>query len=215
MKFALSYSFGKDSTLALHRMLQAGHEPVCMVATVNPAVERSWFHGVSPALMSASSARLGVPLLLCKTAGDDYHLQLEKTLLRAKEMGAEACVFGDIDIEQHAEWNRARCDNTGLGCMMPLWQESRHSVVEELIGSGFKAMVKCVQKPYAEALGQVLDAAVVRRLEALGADACGENGEYHTYVFNGPIFTEPVPVTTGEVLDLDTHLAIDILLAAT
>ncbi|MDL2294502.1 adenine nucleotide alpha hydrolase [Ruminococcaceae bacterium OttesenSCG-928-D13] len=213
MRFAASYSFGKDSALAFWRMLGAGHTPVCLITTVNPEVGRSWFHGVSPELMEAVAARLGVPLLCCPCEGEHYHTALEENLAEAKTMGAEACVFGDIDIEGHLEWNRERCANAGLECVLPLWQADRRAVVDEIIAAGFTPVVKCVQNAYRPLLGQPLTAEVVAEFARLGADPCGENGEYHTFVTGGPSFSAPVPVRLGEVLDLGTHSAVDIQLA--
>lgn len=210
MKFACSYSFGKDSVLALWRMVQKGHEPVCLITTYNEEAGRSWFHGVDPQLMDAVAKSIGIPLIKCSCKGDDYHLRLEETLGQAKAMGAEACVFGDIDIEDHLTWNRTRCENAGLECVMPLWQEDREVIVRECIAEGFVPVIKCVQNEYRPLLGRVLNKETLALIETSGADPCGENGEYHTLVVDGPMFGRPVAVAVGWPVDLGTHSVVDI-----
>ena len=214
MKFAVSYSGGKDSALALYRMLQAGHSPVAMITTINKSLSRSWFHGVDLPLLTEISVSLGIPLLTAESDGTDYHTALEACLLQAKSMGAEACVFGDIDIAEHLEWNRARCRSAGLSCEMPLWQMPREAVVAEFISSGLLAAVKCVQndKLSSAVLGRTLDAGTVELFRRSKIDICGENGEYHTIVYGGPIFEHTVKLRYGEILNFGTHSAMDITL---
>lgn len=210
MKFAMSYSFGKDSTLALWRMLQLGHTPVCLITTVNEAFDRTWFHGIGADLRAAVARRMQLPLLTSVCGPDDYVEQMEKTLVKARELGAEACAFGDIDIEDHQAWNRDRCAAAKLHCMVPLWHNGREAVVREVIDSGIKAVVKCTQNAYTGLLGKTLDDHLLEELRTTGADLCGENGEYHTFVYDGPMFTAPVDIRLGEVIPFDTHSVIDI-----
>ncbi|MFP3156011.1 diphthine--ammonia ligase [Lachnospiraceae bacterium ZAX-1] len=214
MKFAISYSSGKDSALALWRMVKEGHEPVCMLVTFNDEAKRSWFHGINLELLTAVSQNMAIPLIECHTSGENYHLGLEGGLRQAVKMGAESCVFGDIDIEEHLKWNEDRCANAGLKCIMPLWKESREVLVGEVLDAGFKAVVKCVESKWLgdEFLGKVLDMDLVERIRETGADICGENGEYHTFVFDGPTFHTPVNIRLGEIIDFDTHSVIDVRL---
>ena len=212
MKFAASYSFGKDSALALWRMKRDGHESVCLITTVNREAERSWFHGIDFALMDAVSSGLGIPLIKCICSGENYHTEFEKCLQQAQQMGAEACVFGDIDIEGHLEWNRERCSAAGLQCIVPLWQENRESVVYEMIDTGFNAVVKCVQSEFLDDsfLGMEITRDLIEKIRRTGADICGENGEYHTFVRGGPLFKNQVDIELGDILDFGSHSAIDI-----
>jgi uncharacterized protein (TIGR00290 family) len=213
MKFAVSYSSGKDSALAMWRMMKRGHEPVCLVVTFNDAAGRSWFHGINPQLLAETARCIGLPIIECHTSGEEYHLGLENGLREAKTLGAEACVFGDIDIDAHRDWNEARCDAAGLKMLLPLWKQDRETLVSEVIDSGFKAVIKCVESKHMgdEFLGKTLDHELVEQIRATGSDVCGENGEYHTFVCDGPIFREPVRLRLGEVIDFDTHSVIDVL----
>lgn len=214
MKFVTSYSFGKDSALAMHRMVQAGHEPVALLTTFNATHGRNWFHGIQPDLMQAVANSMNLPLILCACGDDDYNQGLEDGLRKAKAMGAEACVFGDIDIEGHAAYDQARCDAVGLQCVLPLWQEGRTALLEECLSAGFLPMIKTVRSDLLADtfLGQTLTMPLARRMEQTGADICGENGEYHTFVYDGPLFSAPVAVQAGDIVDLGTHKTIDIQL---
>jgi len=213
MKFAMSYSCGKDSALALWRMLNAGHEPACLLVTFNTELGRSWFHGVDPRLLEDISQSLKIPLVACPCAGGDYHTALEAGMAKAREMGATACVFGDIDIEGHLEWNRARCENAGLECVLPLWREDRANLAREVVDNGFRAIIKCVRTDVLgrEFLGLELSRGVLEKIAATGADVCGENGEYHTLVFDGPIFSRPVEVRCRGILDFPKVSVMDIV----
>lgn len=215
MRFVTSYSFGKDSALAMHRMVRAGHEPVALVTTVNPEEGRSWVHGVPPALMQAVAESLGLPLILCDCGPDSYNEGLEAGLARARAMGAEACVFGDIDIEGHAAYDRARCEAVGLACEMPLWQGGREAMLEECLAAGFRPLIKTIRKDVLDAsyLGQTLSMPLARQMERAGADICGENGEYHTIVYDGPLFSRPVPVVCRRVVDLGGYMTVEMVTA--
>lgn len=206
MKFVISYSCGKDSTLALHKMLAAGHQPVGLLVMVNQQAQRSWFHGVEPELLAAIADCLQIPLICCYSRGDgkDYHTVLEEGLRQAKDLGATACVFGDIDIQDHFDWGVARCQAVGLQAVFPLWQRNRRENTEEILALGYQCLIKCIrnQDLPQRFLGNILDAAMVAEMAALGVDVCGENGEYHTLVVDGPIFRRPVPYCCQAALDL-------------
>jgi len=109
-KFVASYSGGKDSILAIYRAIKLGMKPVSLIITFNVDMERSWFHGIPDELLSEVSASLDIPIKLIKTSGEDYAANFEKELKVQKENGAEICVFGDIDLEEHLQWCTARCD---------------------------------------------------------------------------------------------------------
>lgn len=212
MKFVTSYSFGKDSALAMYRMIQAGHEPVAILTAYNPEQERSWVHGIAPPLMHAVAESLRLPLILCACAADAYNQGLEEGLAQARSMGAEACAFGDIDIEGHAEYDRARCEAAGLHCALPLWQGGREALLRAVLDAGFQPLIKTVHSAYLDEtyLGQTLSLDLAAKIAATGADICGENGEYHTFIYDGPIFSQPIQFRTRGVVDLGTHMTIDL-----
>ena len=215
MKFALSYSCGKESSLALHRLAAEGHEPVCLGTVVNAAQQRSYFHGADPAMLERYAEALGLPMILCPTDGSDYAEAFERGLERARELGAEAVGFGDIDIEENRSWEEERCAHRGLRPLFPLWGRPRLKVVEELLELGFVCIVKCVdtQRLPRTLLGKALTRQLIARIADCGADPCGENGEYHTLVTDGPPFVRPLPLRIGPVVELGRYAAADIRLA--
>lgn len=208
----MSYSCGKDSALALHRMVAAGHEPSGLLVMINKDMGRSWFHGVDATLLSNISLSLKIPLIPCVCSGEQYHSALEEGLRKAMDKGAECCVFGDIDIEEHFDWCAQRCESVGLRYNFPLWREDREKLTRELIALGYVAVIKCVNKKYLPAplLGRALNEDIIARIKTAGADVCGENGEYHTVALDGPAFSFPVKYRLGEVVEFGDIAAIDI-----
>lgn len=212
MKFVMSYSCGKDSTLALHRMIKQNHEPVGLLVMCNEKDNRSWFHGVDSELMDKISESLNIPLIKCVSHGEDYNAAFENGLKRAKAMGVQACVFGDIDIEDHKTWGKERCQNVGMDHVFPLWNENREKLTLEFVSSGFQAIIKCINNKLLpmDVLGKELDFSMIQMLKQKGIDVCGENGEYHTVVVGGPLFKEKINVKYNEKIVYGDFSVLDI-----
>ena len=212
MKFISAFSTGKDSILALHRMVKAGHEPAGLLIMYNTGAERSWFHGADHKLIERISESLDIPVYYGASDGNDYMEVFEEQLGKAAEAGAEACVFGDIDIENHREWDEERCREAGLRAVLPLWQESREDLVRETIAEGYSCVIKCLHKEQLPEsfLGKTLSNEVLDEMEEYGIDLCGENGEYHTVVLDGPLFKKKIRYTLGDILELEYVTAIEI-----
>jgi uncharacterized protein (TIGR00290 family) len=164
-------------------------------------------HGLPLRLLEAQSAALDVPLITRSTTWDGYEATIVPLLHELHEQGVEAGVFGDIDLQAHRDWVENVCELTGLGCHLPLWLEPRRRLLDEFLGGGGRATIVAVDqsKLDREFLGLVLDEDVIARLEAAGADACGEEGEYHTMVTAGPLFSVPVPLAWVGVEERDGH----------
>ncbi len=201
-KFVASYSGGKDSILAIHRAIKAGYEPIMLIITYNVDKNRSWFHGIPEEVLESVSKSLEIPIKLIKTSGEQYAENFEKALLESKELGAEICVFGDIDIEDHKKWCTDRCDKVGIEWFFPLWQEERKKLVYEFIDSGYTANITVVNTEMLSDsfLGKKLTKELLEEIEAEGADVCGENGEYHTFASAGEIFKHKVDFCLGDVI---------------
>ena len=210
--FVASYSGGKDSVLAIYRAVNAGLRPHSLITTHNVDERRSWFHGMTEELLLNVSASLDIPITLVKTTGAQYRESFEKALSDAMAKGAEVCVFGDIDIEGHLQWCTERCDEVGLIPYFPLLKEDRKKVVYEFIDAGFSAIIKIVDtsRMPGEFLGQTLSREVVDEIEKSGADICGENGEYHTFVYDGPLFSKRVQFSIVERLVRDKFVVLNI-----
>lgn len=212
MKFVMSYSCGKDSTLALHKMIEAGHLPVALLVMFNQNAERSFFHGADKSLLELYSKALALPMIVCNTDGCDYHIQMEKGLAEAKALGAEAACFGDIDIESNREWSQLRCDNVGISAMFPLWNRSRSENVYDVVTLGYKCLIKSINNTLLpkSLLGKFIDKDSIEVMESRNIDICGENGEYHTLAVDGPVFKTPLACQTGQILDFGDYSVIDV-----
>lgn len=212
MKFVMSYSCGKDSTLALHDMMAQGHEPVALITMFNEEAGRSFFHGADLRMLQAYSDALKIPFLITPTTGEAYHLEMEKSLRKAAAMGAEAACFGDIDIEDHRTWCEERCRHAGLKSVFPLWQNDREENVRKVVDLGYQCLIKSINNTLLprELLGKIIDADIMEQMKGYGIDICGENGEYHTLVVDGPIFHKPLPYKTGHIPDFGNYSVIEV-----
>lgn len=193
-KVVVSFSGGKDSTLSLYKMIKSGYEIIGLLVTFDNQ-NNSCFHKIPKDILGKVSKELGIPLIEAGCSeGKNYEEEFEKALISSKKMGAEICVFGDIDIEAHREWCLNRCDVAGVKGVFPLWKQNRESLTNEFIDYGFKAVIKKVNLKALrdDFLGKELTKEVVKEIIDLGCDASGENGEYHTLVFDGPIFKHEV-----------------------
>ncbi|MCI9062642.1 MAG: diphthine--ammonia ligase [Romboutsia sp.] len=208
----MSFSGGKDSILALYRMIKKGYEPIALLTTVKKNQEKSWTHGLGKEFLHRISKSLDIPLLLVECDVNEYERKFEEALIKAKDMGATMCVFGDIDIELHKKWDVDRCKNAGIKAELPLWQQNREDLVYEFIDSGFTTIINKVNLKYMgiEFLGKELNREIIDDIKSTGSDACGENGEYHTFVVDGPLFKNRIDFTNeGIVKDINyAHLNI-------
>ena len=211
-KFIASYSGGKDSVLAIYRAVNAGLTPVGLMTAYKSDALHSWFHGMSAELLQRASDSLSIPLTLIRTTGAEYNENFEITLNEGKSKGARVCVFGDIDIGGHLDWCKERCENTGLTPYFPLWGDNRKDIVYDFIDSGFLAIIKIVDKTRLpeDFLGRILSREVVDEIERHGADICGENGEYHTFVYDGPLFNKRVDFSAKERLIMGKYAVLDL-----
>ena len=140
-----------------------------------------------------------------RSSGYAYRKKFVAKLKEAKEKGAELCVFGDIDIEGHFDWCNKVCEEAGIEAYFPLWNEERKKVVYEFIDEGFKTVITIVDSSRMPEhfLGKILTRDIADEIAASGADICGENGEYHSFAFDGPLFKNPVDFTKEEIIKID------------
>jgi diphthine-ammonia ligase len=211
-KFVASYSGGKDSTLAIYRAIKQEMKPVELFTTYNTDRKQSWFHGLPRHLLDNISVETEIPIVLIETTGEEYAIKFEAYLRNAKDKGAEICVFGDIDLEEHLRWCTDRCNSVGIEPYFPLWQESRRDLVYEFIDSGFTTIITVVDTSRLDQrfLGKILTKEVAEEIEKSGADICGENGEYHTFAFDGPLFKNPVNFNADNVVHHDNYAILPI-----
>ena len=199
--FLCSWSGGKDSYFAMFKAVAEGGVPKVLLNVLNEHGERSRSHGIPREVLLAQAQCVNVPLAFIASTWKNYE---ENFIVRLKELTAQyevtAAVFGDIDIASHRVWEEKVSHAAGLQPMLPLWQGAREALVKEMIHSGIRALIVSCQAPYAEhILGRYIDEPLLEVFAELGIDACGENGEYHTLVVDGPLHQQVLPVSVGEV----------------
>jgi diphthine-ammonia ligase len=208
-----SWSGGKDSSLALNHAIQAGAEPGLLVTMLTEGGERSRSHGLRRELLEAQARAIDVPITFAATTWDDYEEALTGQLIEAERRGLRAGVFGDIDIDSHREWVERVARAAGTKAVHPLWQRNRAELMHELLDLGFRAVLVAVRDGLlpASLLGETIDAAMLDEFERAGVDLAGENGEFHTCVVDGPIFSHPVEIDRGETSLRDGVWFIDLV----
>jgi len=195
-----SWSGGKDSALALHHALRRGAEPGLLVTMLTEGGERSRSHGLRRELLEAQAAALGVPIAFAATTWTGYEEALRAQLAEAARRGLRTGIFGDIDIERHRAWVESVAASVGTKAWLPLWQRSREALMRELLDLGFRAVIVAVRDGVLppSLLGKTIDEEMLGRFASAGVDLAGENGEFHTFVVDGPPFSRPVEVDVGE-----------------
>ncbi|MGC8796391.1 diphthine--ammonia ligase [Thermodesulfovibrio sp.] len=213
LKAFVSWSGGKDSSLAFYRARMKGIHIICLINMLSEDGNYSRSHGISSELLKIQAEAIGVPIIQKKTTWESYEEEFKKTLLWLKKEGVHAGVFGDIDIQEHKDWVEKICMETGIKAILPLWNEEKEILLGEFINSGFKAIVCSINSFFlgSEWLGREVDFDFIKDLKVLGnIDLCGEKGEYHTFVYDGPIFKFPIRVCTGKWIQKDKNLFLEI-----
>ena len=195
---AVSWSGGKDCCLALMRAAET-HEVVALITMFGEDGRRSRSHGLTPEVIAAQAARLGLPVHSVRCSWETYTDRYIELLAQLPPHGVTHMVFGDIIGDSHREWNERVCSAHGLIPVMPLWGESTRRLAEEFIDRGGEARLVTVRPPLLDEswLGVTLDRPLIERLLAIGVDPCGEFGEYHTVVTNCPAFSSPLTLQPG------------------
>jgi uncharacterized protein (TIGR00290 family) len=190
-----SSSGGKDSLLALWHAARQNLQPTTLLTMFDETGLRSRSHGVPRALVERQALSMGLDLSAPSAGWSDYELVFTQALVALKRSGHEVAVFGDIDLEPHREWEARVCDAAGLEHCLPLWHRNRLELARESIALGFEAIVVCVDSRYLadDFCGRAFDESFIADLPP-GVDACGENGEFHTFVFDGPLFAQRLDI---------------------
>ena len=216
-KVLLSWSSGKDCAWTLHLLRQqADVEVVAVVTTLNQAANRVAMHAVRRSLVEAQAERIGLPLwavdLPWPCSNEDYESRMRAVCDRAIGEGITAVAFGDLFLEDVRDYRVRQMAGTGLELLFPAWGIPTDSLAREMIAGGVKAKITCVdpRKLDASFAGRDFDKAFLEELPAT-VDPCGENGEFHSFVYDAPVFSSAIDVRAGEVLERDGFVFADIL----
>lgn len=210
-----SWSGGKDCCLSLYRAKNSGMNIRYLVNMISTNGQRSCSHGVRAAVVKKQASALGIPIAQRRTTSDNYESVFVATLKDLKKKGIDSGVFGDIDFNEHRAWIERVCKAAAINPRLPLWLEDQSKLMEEFIDAGFKATVIAVKADLLgkEFLGKVVDKKFLADIAALhkGITPCGEAGEFHTLVVDGPIFKKRLEITKSEIVSRGEHHFLEIL----
>lgn len=206
-KAFLNWSSGKDASLALH-LVQQGNEYAVkkLVTTVNSETNRISMHGLRKELLFQQAERIGIPLHVISLSGEvsmsDYSEVMQKETRLLVQEDFTHSLFGDIFLEDLREYREQQLQKVGLQGVFPLWKKNTRLLMKDFLAAGFKAITVSVNSRILDRsfCGRVIDENFLAALPP-GVDPAGENGEFHTFVFDGPIFKSPVPFQRGEIVE--------------
>jgi len=209
MKVVASWSGGKDSCFACYKSLQEGHD-VSQLLIMMSDPSKSNFHMIRSDMLDAQSQAIGIPIVKWTTTPDTYEQEFKKALQQMKAKGVEGIVTGDVyDVALHeAGWIDRICKEVGLKSVKPLWHRDTQQILSEFINEGFKATVVRVKTDVLgmEWLGREINKEFFDDVLKLGTvDPCGERGEFHTFVTDGPLFKKRIEILESEKVKLNGH----------
>lgn len=216
MKVALSWSSGKDSAWALHVLgSRDGVEPAALLTTVTETYDRVSMHGVRRSVLQAQADAAGLPLVSVEIpspcSNEIYEERMGRAVQSLVNEGFTHVAFGDLFLEDVRAYREDRLRGTGLQPIFPLWNMPTRELAREMIGAGLRARITCLD-PRAmprELIGRAFDESLLAALPP-DVDPCGERGEFHTCVTAGPMFTRPILVTPGAVVERDGFVFVDL-----
>ena len=203
-KAYLNWSSGKDAAFALYLLKQKGEIEVSkLVTTLNTDVDRISMHGVRRDLLEQQAKSIGLPLHQISLAGNvsmtTYNRIMQEQVEHLIAEGYTHSIFGDIFLEDLKAYREEQLKKVGITAVFPLWKRDTGQLIEEFMDAGFKAITVCVNAKVLDEsfCGRIIDREFIKSLPE-GVDPCGENGEFHTFVFDGPIFKDPIQFEIGE-----------------
>lgn len=212
-RYAVMWSGGKDSALALARARQAGAEIGCLLNFIDAASRRVRFHATRAELIAQQAEAIGVPLRQHATTWAEFELAFRSALAGLKDDGFDGVIFGDIHLADVRAWYEDRVRAAGLEHVEPIWGAEPRALLAEFVRGGGRAVVTCceIAKLDEAWLGRIIDERFAIEIEATGIDPCGENGEYHSFAYDGPAFRRSVPWLAGSRHREADFLQLDLL----
>jgi uncharacterized protein (TIGR00290 family) len=204
VKTLLAWSSGKDSAWALYQLRRQNVPVGALLTTLNSAVDRVAMHGVRRSLLESQAEAAGLPLwripLPWPCSNADYETQMAEACRRAVVEGFDTIAFGDLFLREVREYRERQLAGSGLTPLFPLWEIPTDRLAREMIAAGLRARITCVDPKALDGAfaGREFDRALLADLPA-HVDPCGENGEFHTFAWDGPMFRAPIPVERGEI----------------
>ena len=215
MKAFVSWSGGKETSLSCYKAMQSKDIKITyLLNMVSSDGKHSRSHGVNSSLLQLQAEAIGIPIVQRRTTWKTYEEEFKKATSSFKKEGITVGVFGDIDVQEHRDWVERVCKDVGMVPLLPLWKERRERLLKEFIALGFKAIIVATQAEFLgkEWLGRRIDKKFVKELKAIGnIDLCGEKGEFHTFVYDGPIFKKAVEFSFGKKRQKNGHWFLEVI----
>ena len=214
-RYALMWSGGKDSALALMRARATGLDVTRLVNIFDPTTDRVRFHATRREFIGAQADAIGLPVTQYGVAWEKYEPAFRELLAGLTADGFRGVVFGDIHLADVRAWCEDRVRAAGLEHVEPIWGDPPADLVAEFVASGSRAVITCVELPKLDEtwLGRIIDEQFLRDIASLPVDPAGENGEYHSFAYAGPLFTTPVPWRRGARRDEGDFAQLDLELS--
>ena len=205
----MSWSGGKESSFACYKVTNSkGFEVSFLLNMITTDAKRSMTHGIRTELLLAQSEAIGIPIIQRKTTWKNYEKDFKEEIKNLKQFGINGIVFGDIDIQEHRDWGERVCNELGVEPILPLWGLSRTTLLENFINTGFEAFVVTLKANLLseKLLGCRIDKNFIKKLSKnSNIDLCGEAGEYHTFVTDGPLFKKRIKLINGQKILKDGY----------
>jgi len=210
--YIVSWSGGKDCCMALYQALHLGYKVSHLVNFISNDEKRVRFHGTNADLIRQQGAAMGIKVAQYETNWDGYERDFKARVRRLLPTGVKGMIFGDIYLDVHKEWVERVCGEIGIEALEPLWGQPTGELLDQFIELGFEAVVVGVNSRRLDEkwVGRKVDASFRDYLKKNNIDPCGENGEYHTVVTNGPIFKQRLSLSTGGVISKNEYRLLDI-----
>ncbi|MBA7610529.1 hypothetical protein ES703_17738 [subsurface metagenome] len=211
MSYIASWSGGKESCLALYEAIGKGYEISRLVNFISKESQRVSFHGTDAKLIQLQSQAMRIPLLQKETTWDGYEQEFKDAVRSLIPSGVEGMVFGDIYLQEHKDWVERVCGDLGIKAIEPLWGRSTEEILSSFIDDGFLAVIVSAKSDLIDEdfIGRRVDRAFMQYLKRKNIDVCGENGEYHTLVTDGPIFNKRIQLVDTRTVTRDKYWFLD------
>ena len=213
----MSWSSGKDSAMSLYTLLKLNqYEIRGLLTTVSDVFHRVSMHGVREPLLDSQATSIGFPLdkvrIPYPCPNELYEEEMSSKLLQYKARGIMHVIFGDLFLEDIRKYREEKLSLLGITPIFPLWKQDTLKLAKRILEAGFRAIITCVDEKKLNPVfaGREFNEQLLTDLPS-GIDPCGENGEFHTFVYDGPIFRHPVKCRTGEVVERDSFIFCDLL----
>lgn len=207
MSYIASWSGGKDSCLACYEAILRGYNISYLVNFISKNYKRVSFHGTEAELIQLQTEAIGIPLLQKETTRNGYEQEFKEAIKGLIHTGIKGMVFGDIYLQEHKDWVERVCGDLGIEAVEPLWGRNPEEILSGFIDAGFEAVIVSAKSKLIgeEWIGHEVNRNFVEYLKHRNIDICGENGEYHTFVTDGPLFKKKIEITKSKPITRDDH----------